>query len=218
MGSLALATEAPSASLSLAQGVSDNHIDKAPDLVAKYSIDPSWGHVAVAGLGRYLTNNDGVAHGAHSSTLVGGVMAGLGVKTIGKDMFLFQTVDGNGVGSYLEQGQGFSAVLLNGAIKPVNIWGGTAGYNHFWTDSLRSTVAYGYGHFSTPMGDTKQPIKDLSSLHVNLIWSPVTDMDVGVEYIWGRVEQSVATQDSATGSWASSGNASRIQGSVKYAF
>lgn len=217
-GSLDVAVERPSADLKTATGTTDNHIDRAPDVAVRYRVDPSWGHVAVAGLGRYLTNDPGTSGNQHASKLVYGVLAGLGVKTIGKDTLVFQTVDGNGIGRYLEQGEGVSAILLNNAIKPINIWGGVVGYTHFWTDALRSSVAYGYDHFSTPAGDTLTPIKTLSSVHANLIWSPISSTDVGIEYIYGHIETSTPQLDAATGTRASQGSASRVEGSVKYTF
>ncbi|PKU24952.1 hypothetical protein CWS72_08745 [Telmatospirillum siberiense] len=218
-GSLDVAVERPSADLKTATGVTDNHIDRIPDVVVRYSVDPSWGHVAVAGLGRYLTNDAGTTvDQQHANKLVYGVLAGVGIKTIGKDKLVLQTVDGNGIGRYLEQGEGVSAVLLNGAIKPIDIWGGVVGYTHFWTDALRSSAAYGYDHFSTPSGDTQKPIKSLSSVHVNLIWSPISSTDVGIEYIYGHIETSSPQSDTATGTTASKGSASRVEGSVKYSF
>jgi hypothetical protein len=217
LGSVDVAVESPSASLTPATNVADNHIDKAPDVAVRYSADPSWGHFAVAGLGRYLSNDAGTG-GIHASKAVYGVLAGVGVKTIGKDMLVFQTVDGDGIGRYLEQGLGNDAVLANHAIKPINIWGGVVGYTHFWTDALRSSAAYGYDHFSTPVGDTARPIKTLSSVHANLIWSPWEATDVGVEYIYGQVQTSVPVVDAATNTSASRGTASRVEGSVKYSF
>jgi hypothetical protein len=214
-GDLALALESPSGDIST--NTTDNHLDKSPDIVARYTVDPSWGHIGVAGLGRYLASDSGLP-GTHPNKLAFGVMGGLGVKTIGKDMLVFQTIDGNGVGRYLNQGQGYSAVLINGALKPINVWGGTVGYTHFWTDALRSSADYGLDHFSTPKGESITPIKLLNSVHANLIYSPWTDTDIGLEYIYGHLETSSPVLDAATRTSATKGDASRIEGSVKYTF
>jgi hypothetical protein len=215
---LDVSMESPSGDFTAASNSKDNHLDKAPDVAIRYTINPSWGHFAVAGLGRYLSNDAGVPN-QHASKLVYGVLAGVGVKTFGKDQLLFQTVEGDGVGRYLEQGLGNSVVLNNNnTIKPINVWGGVVGYTHYWTDMVRSTAAYGYGHFGTPVGDSALPIKEMQSVHANLIWSPIASTDVGIEYIYGSVSLSSPQTDSATGTQASSGAASRIQGSVKYSF
>jgi len=213
-GSVDLAVQSPSGDLT--STTADNHIDRAPDLVARYTVDTSWGHLGFAGLGRYLASDSGLP-GPHPDKTVWGVLAGIGIKTGGKDQLVFQTVDGNGIGRYLEQGQGVSAVLVNNSIKPINIWGGVIGYTHYWTDGLRTNLAYGYDHFATPSGDSLEPIKSLTSVHANLIWSPWKATDVGIEYIFGQIETSGHVTD-ANGTSADKGTAQRIEGSVKYSF
>ncbi|MTJ83747.1 MAG: hypothetical protein F8N37_22390 [Telmatospirillum sp.] len=212
---MAFALESPTGDI--ATNTADNHLDKTPDVVARFTMDPSWGHVAVAGLGRYLASDSG-APGRHPNQPAYGVLVGVKINTVGKDSLVFQTVDGNGVGRYLLQGQGVSAVMVNNTLKPITIWGGSVGYTHFWTDALRSSLAYGYGHFSTPAGDPLRPLKDMSSVHVNLIWSPIPAASMGMEYIYGHVETSSPQYDTATGTTASQGSASRVQASVKYSF
>jgi uncharacterized coiled-coil protein SlyX len=217
LGKLDLAIESPQGDFNATGSFNDSKIDKAPDLVARYTADTSWGHVGVAALGRYLATDSGLS-GQSDGKFVYGVLAGLGIKTFGKDQLLFQTVDGNGVGRYLEHGQFISAIVTNDEIRPIDVWGGTVGYTHFWTDTLRSSAAYGYSHFSTPAGGTVQPLKSLTSFHANLIWSPWESTDVGLEYIYGHIELDRPQYDTATKTWASSGSANRIQASVKYGF
>jgi len=213
-GTLDLAIEAPSSDL---DGTNVKSINRAPDLVARYSDDTSWGHYGVAALGRYLSSDAGVAN-QRADALVYGLLAGAKINIFGKDALNFQAIGGNGIVRYLEQGNdvGKSAVLVNNTIKPIEVWGGTIGYAHFWTDALRSNVAYGYEHFSTPSGGTSS-ISSLSSVHANLIWSPIEHADVGIEYIYGQLEASKRTTDS-NGSTADHGSAHRVQTSVKYSF
>ena len=58
---------------------------------------------------------------------------------------------------------------------------------------MRSNVAYGYAYYSYPsqlIGPTQAIVsnKQLQSAAVNLIWSPVAFVDVGLEYFWGQRE------------------------------
>jgi hypothetical protein len=209
-GALDFAIESPQGDIS--NQTSDSSLDTAPDFIARYSVDPSWGHVSVAGLGRYLSNNNGA--GSHDSTATYGVLVGVGISTVGKDMLTFQTVNGNGIGRYLNQGQGISAVLdAQKKIRAIDVYGGTIGYSHFWTDALRSNVAAGYDSFGSP-----SEVESLTSAHANLIWSPIPAVDVGLEYIWGHITYRHPVTDSTTKTAASSGSADRLQGSVKYTF
>jgi hypothetical protein len=67
-------------------------------------------------------------------------------------------------------------------------------YQHFWTEQLRSTVGGGYSHVdqnNTMLGafnDVDVANNTHASVLANLIWSPVPKVDVGVEYIWYRVQ------------------------------
>jgi hypothetical protein len=61
---------------------------------------------------------------------------------------------------------------------------------------------------SNPAGTPADTNKRTRSAHVNLIWSPVANTDIGVEYIRADRE----TEDGA------SGRLDRVQVSAKYAF
>ena len=61
---------------------------------------------------------------------------------------------------------------------------------------------------SNPAGTAGTTNRSTQSAHVNLIWSPVANTDVGVEYI-------VANRTTEDGA---SGHLSRLQASAKYTF
>ena len=65
------------------------------------------------------------------------------------------------------------------------------GYQHFWLPELRSTAAFGYSYYEIPsqlIGPAQSIVsnKELMTAHVNLIWSPVSFIDAGLEYMWGQ--------------------------------
>jgi hypothetical protein len=67
------------------------------------------------------------------------------------------------------------------------------GYQHWWLPNLRSNVNYGFAYYdvSTNLVGPSASMtvnKQLQTVHVNLIWSPVAFVDTGVEYIWGQRE------------------------------
>ena len=69
-------------------------------------------------------------------------------------------------------------------------WGAKIGYQHWWTPTLRSTVDFSINHSDVPafIGAAGRAAvnKELSLAHVNLIWSPVAFVDVGIEGAWGH--------------------------------
>ena len=70
--------------------------------------------------------------------------------------------------------------------------GGEIGYQHWWLDNLRSNINGGFNaHYGIPIalvGATQAAAinKELINMHANLIWNPVSFVDVGLEYTWGQ--------------------------------
>jgi len=74
-------------------------------------------------------------------------------------------------------------------IRPVTEMGAQVGYQHFWADNLRSSIIGGFDGFDVSekiLGATSSINKELITGHANLIWSPVSFVDIGIEYVWGQ--------------------------------
>src|SRR5215469_10283570 len=95
------------------------------------------------------------------------------------------------------------AAASNIRFKPTQEIGGEIGYQHWWLPNLRSNINYGINaHYGIPIslvnangtaagaastgGQAAAINKELMTAHVNLIWNPVSFVDVGVEYMWGQ--------------------------------
>jgi hypothetical protein len=111
----------------------DASVDDVPDVIAKYSFKGDWGNVSIAGLGRQMHTELG-----NSETGIGYSVAGR-IKTIGKDDIRFQLHGGN-VGRYV--GVVSAQDVVGEEAEETTSY--LASYRHFWTEDLRSTVAYGY--------------------------------------------------------------------------
>jgi hypothetical protein len=76
--------------------------------------------------------------------------------------------------------------------KPTQEMGGELGYQHWWADNLRSNINAGFNaHYGIPIklvGATQANAinKELITAHANLIWNPVSFVDIGLEYTWGQ--------------------------------
>jgi hypothetical protein len=85
----------------------------------------------------------------------------------------------------------------------VQSMGGEVGYQHWWLDNLRSNINAGFNaQYGIPIrlvnangttlgaassgGQAASINKELISAHVNLIWNPVSFVDIGLEYVWGQ--------------------------------
>ena len=131
-----------------------------------------------------------------------------------KDDITFHAVGGDAIGRYVNCSCGFSLVtdypagLVTSAataaalhIHPTREYAGNIGYRHYWAPNLRSTISGGIwfhdidrfvlgshgagGTLGTP-GLAASLNKELFNAHINLIWNPVSFVDLGVEYTYGH--------------------------------
>jgi hypothetical protein len=96
-----------------------------------------------------------------------------------------------------------AASAANIIFKPVQSLGGELGYQHWWLDNLRSNINAGFNAqngipirlvnangttagAASSGGQAAAINKELISAHVNLIWNPVSFVDIGIEYVWGQ--------------------------------
>jgi Porin subfamily len=182
---------------------------------ASYWAQP-WGHVDFAGLvtvqnvndGKFI-NKDFVGYGGHIALDVKPGWFGWA-----KDDILGSFVIGNGIGNYASGGEktlinlatnfGVAtscatptptctglAAASNILFKPIFTYSTNGGYQHWWTPSLRSTLAAGIAEqdMSSQLIGPNQAIaanKVLWDAFANLVWNPVAFVTTGVQYSYGK--------------------------------
>ena len=89
-------------------------------------------------------------------------------------------------------------------VTPTTEMGAELGYQHWWADNLRSNINAGFNaHYGIPIalvgGNQASSInKEIITAHANLIWNPVSSVDIGLEYTWGQrtvLNNATATQN-----------------------
>jgi len=138
--------------------------------------------VAVSALARQIQAN------THAKDFGYGLSLGVKINTFGKDQLFAQANGGTGIGRYLLDGVG-SGAAFNGTtlLNSQTAFGGFAAYQHWWTETLRSTVIYGADPFdnnTAVVGLTNN--RSIRGVHANIFWSPVPGSNVGLEFIHGR--------------------------------
>jgi outer membrane DcaP-like protein len=189
----------------------------APDFIARWRIEQPWGHLQAGAIVRDLTLNDG-EYLSRSWLGYGGALSG-NFFTWGKDNLTWGVAAGDGIGQMISSmgtgavatnfggalvGQAFNGTdsrsffttnrrLYDSAVSGATIfsWGARAGYQHWWTPTLRSTVDFSVHHsdvdtFYIQASGRGANNKELNLAHANLIWSPVAFVDLGVEGAWGH--------------------------------
>jgi hypothetical protein len=181
-----------------------------PDTHVSLNWHGGWGHLKPALIGRQLQgdNDDG---GDDDSTFGWGVQLAGDVKVpllAQKDNFKFQAVYGAGIGSYNNNGGIDDAVFDGSDLKAIKTFQGYGAFQHWWLDSLRSNAVFGYVWVDNRSVQPSDTLEKTMYFAGNLVWSPVKQMDIGAEYLWGQ-------RDNKNGA---TGTARRIQFSTKYLF
>lgn len=170
----------------LSPALVDNDQDRIPDLVAKLAYKGGFGDVHIAALVRQLSvQNNGV----------GDTAIGWGVTTGGKIAFgpqarhdlRFLATYGHGMGRYFTVGFAPDAIYdsaIDNRLHVVNNFAGFAALKLGWTPTIRSTVMLGYQHVDYPTGIIIPGLsnREAFSFAGNLFWSPVRNLDFGIEY------------------------------------
>jgi len=185
-------------------------LDRGPDFTGRWTLTGGWGHFALRGLLRDLSVADSSGNNK-ASRLGWGLGVSGSIKLGASDTVLYHLNAGEGIGRYIQDANSAAAYSVSPAtLRAQKSIGGFLGLQHFWADGVRSNVVYGQTHNSNDSGFGSIALlnKGTQQVHANLVWSPVKQMDVGVEYIWGQRK----TED------GQKGDVSRLQTSLKYSF
>lgn len=201
-------------------------VDRYPDLIARVRLDQAWGHAAISGLYRDMRVTSPAVGPATGTSLAAadranksayGVQASGHLNTFGKDSLKATFQAGKGLGHYMSDFRdtvtnGLVVNTATGAAAVPYSWGANAGYTHWWTAALRSSIEAGYSHNDTESGIITAAgaqngyDKRHYGARVNLIWSPVPQVDLGIEYDWGR-----RVTQTSTATTGNTGNMNRLE-------
>lgn len=158
-----------------------------PDIVARLNYKAPFGEFSVAGIGRQLRASSGSFSDTTGSWGVS-VGGNIPVPVMTHSDFRFMATYGSGLGRYVAVNFAPGAIsdTSTGTLRAVKLFSAMASVKLGWTESLRSTFMAGYMHVDYPDVLTMAQIgtfnKESWSLGGNLFWSPVKDVDFGVEY------------------------------------
>lgn len=164
----------------------DNDQDRMPDLIAKLAFKDKTKELHVAGLVRSVSVHSG---GAGDSALGFGGTVG-GKILFGPNLrhdFRFVASAGRGIGRYFTVGYAPDAIYDRAVADRLNLVDNIAGWAAVklgWTDKLRSTFMAGYQHADYPDTLATPGLANVEAWSVagNLFWSPVRNLDFGIEY------------------------------------
>ena len=184
-------------------------VDQIPAIIGKLSYEPGWTQIELGGLYRRLR-----AEGpGYDQTINGwGVTLSGSVTTWKNDNFIWGVQYGNALGAYIQDTSGLgldaapTSPTKDSNLKVIPALGAWVAYQHWWTESLRSSATYGYVRMDTdfdlwPHTPGTGTYKQTQYASANLIWSPWPPFDIGLEYLFGHrtVTDNTAVDGSTTG-------------------
>lgn len=180
-------------------------ISRFPDTVTTISKRGDWGHLQLGGILRSIVgiprdeNGTEVRDAEASEFGWGLVMSGniLVKKWDRRDNFKFQASYGDGLGRYINDlgtTGDFDAVFTDEfELQTIPVFAGYGAFQHWWKrnplglfKAVRSTFVYGFVWLDDLAALGPGAYKSTQRASVNFLWSPISEIDLGVEYLWGR--------------------------------
>ncbi len=167
--------------------VSTTRSSHYPDLVARLNLLPTWGNLSLSMLGRQAQYTPAAVN--RGKSVWGGAVNLSGkVNTFDADNLRFMLAYGNAMGRYGPSSFfADAAVDDNGNMELIPIYAGMLAYQHWWDKAWRSTFAYGISHADLP-AYAAAANRHMQTVHANLLWNPISQATIGVEYIYGMRE------------------------------
>ncbi|MEO1085128.1 MAG: DcaP family trimeric outer membrane transporter, partial [Acidobacteriota bacterium] len=181
--------------------------DSVPNVTGYVQVSKPWGRLRLSGLGLQLDSTTDEALGGGLS-----FSGRLNLPAFGpRDNISFSAQVGSGFTHYYSaySGIGLEGVVdASGRIETTDIRGGFIAFQHWWTETLRSTIQASAFDFDAASGADPDAFNGGRRYAVNLFWSPVNDVAFGLEYIY-------ASQETVGGD---EGSGSRLHGMARVDF
>ncbi len=110
-----------------------------------------------------------------------------------RDLLLFGVLGGRGLSRYNTAdltGSGLDAVVgADGRLAALDLHGGFVGYTHYWSALWRSNLIFGQLTLERNAALATDAFRQSRYGVFNLIWSPAPSWTMGMELLYGRLEQ-----------------------------
>jgi outer membrane murein-binding lipoprotein Lpp len=208
-GQWAIALENPETVVSLPNGqtfrADDDHV---PDIAGNIKFDTGWGKYSIAALARQIRVNSTSAPATRDQKWGAAFGVNGVIPVAARDDVRLSAYYGNAIGRYAIGFFNDGVLDSDSRLVLPKQWLAMAAYRHFWSSDLRSTIALSGLGSNNPAGTSGAVNKAAQSAHVNVIWSPIAQVNLGLEYIHAARE----IENGQTG------RLNRVQAAAQYTF
>lgn len=179
-----------------------------PDFTARYTLGGDWGNFVIAGLLRELKYTTTGENKIDDSKWTGFISLSGKWNIFSRDDIRWMLNFGN-IGRY--GGLNFSneaAVNAKGELESIDGVQGFIAWRHVWTDKFRNTLYYAAQDYDNPGFLSDSVNKSSQSIGLDVFYSPVPKLDVGVGYRYAKRELEGGDD----------GTMNRVQFTTKYSF
>lgn len=188
-----LSVEVPSSSINFAVGGTPvTPITPAPDGTLRFRNEWERGHFQLASVFRDLGVE--LPSGQHKTTFGWGVNATGGINVYDKDNIVLGVAYGHGMARYVGDTAplGLDAAPIsptNFSLRALPLFGTYGSYQHYWSSAVRSSVTGSFVQVQNTAFQSASTYHKSTYSSVNLIWNPLGSLDLGAEFLYGRVEE-----------------------------
>lgn len=183
-------------------------VNRLPDVTVTARMERDWGHLQLGAVARSLAYD---GDGERDRRMAGGLQLSGSASMGERDLLLFGALGGRGLSRYTADltGSGLDAVVgADGRLDALDLHGGFVGYTHYWSELWRSNLIFGQLTLERNAALAADAFRQSRYGVFNLIWSPAPSWTMGMELLYGRLEQQGGAR----------GDTVRVQGSLQYNF
>jgi hypothetical protein len=151
--------------------------------------DSRYGHVQLGAIFRDIGVKGPIV--GNQNTFGWGVNLSTSLNVFDRDSMQAQLTYGQGLFRYFNDDfqNNDAAFDKNGNLTAIPAFGAMIGYTHKWTDTLRSTVSYGYVHLDNEFSQEGNAYHITHYASMNLVWQVRKRLSLGLEGLYGFKEE-----------------------------
>jgi hypothetical protein len=210
--SASVSVEVPSSNIAFSiAGAPAVPFTPAPDTTIKLRNEWERGHIQLASAFRNLGAQ--LPNGVRETVFGWGVNGTSGIDVYGKDNVVFQVAYGHGISRYVGDTAPLNLdaaprTLTDLSLEALPLFATYGSYQHYWSPGVRSSGTFAFVQVQNTQFQPAITYHKGTYTSANLIWNVVGSLDLGVEGIYGWVEEKSGAR----------ANAPRFQFTGRYTF